>query len=290
MGLDNRDYAREEERGFQLRAPQTMIGTLILINVAINLLDIFSEGKIGETFGLTAQVFHKPWYFWQVLTYGFMHSTGDILHVVFNMFGLWIFGREIEQLYGKREFLWIYLAAITVGGLAWLGVQMLPSASPARLVGASGAVTCITVLFALHYPSRIILIFGILPVAAWILCTIFVLQDIAGALGNRYNVGDNTAYIAHLGGAAFAFAYYRFGWNFSRALPDRFELPSFKRIFNRGPKLKLHDPATEPPPPSLDAEVDRILAKINATKFESLTEEERRTLERASARYQKRRQ
>lgn len=290
MGLDNRDYAREEERGFQLQPPQSMVGTLIVASVVFNLLDIMSEGKLSNIFGLTTEVVRKPWYVFEVVTYGFLHSTSHLLHLIFNMIGLYIFGNEIEQIYGKREFLRIYLASIVAGGLAWFAVELLRDDSRGILIGASAAVLSVTVLFALHFPHRMILLFGIVPIKAWVLCTIYVVMNILGALGNRHP-GEQTAYVAHLGGAAFGFLYYRFGWNFGRALPESFETSGVKRMFGRGPKLKLHEPEVEaPPPPSLDAEVDRILAKINQSGFDSLSDDERKTLERASARYQKRRQ
>jgi len=296
MGLDNRDYARDNETGFQLRAPQSMVGALILASAILNIVDIMSEGKLSGIFALDTDVVRKPWMFWQVATYGFMHSTSTLLHLVFNMIGLWIFGSEMEGIYGRREFLRIYLGAIVFGGLAWLGFDLLTTGGRGYLVGASAAVMCMTLLFALHYPQRIILAMGLIPVKAWLLCTIYISLDILGALGaagrsaGGHATESTTAFVAHLGGAAFGFVYYRFGWNFGRMLPESFDLQSLKRMFRRSPKLKLHEPTGEPPPPSLDAEVDRILAKINVSGFDSLSAEERKTLERASARYQKRRQ
>lgn len=290
MGLENRDYVRDDERGFQLQAPQTAVGMLILINFAVWVVDLMSDGKLTPYLALTSESVTQPWYCWQLLTYGFVHSTASLGHIAFNMLALYFLGRDVESLYGKREFLKIYLVATVASGAAWVATQFMPDARPAFVVGASGAVMCITVLFACNFPNRVIYLFGILPVAAWILCVLFVLQDVWGAMANRHGFGGGTAYVAHLGGAALGFAYYRFHWNFSRWAPRRFRLPNVSRVFDRGPKLKVHEPSDEPPPLSLEAEMDRILVKINETGFDSLTADERRTLERASARYQKRRQ
>lgn len=290
MGLENRDYARDSDRGIQLHAPQTAVGMLILINVVVFILDLMSDGRLTTYLALTRESITRPWYCWQLLTYGFVHSTDSLGHVAFNMLGLFFLGRDVEALYGKREFTKIYLLAVVGSGAVWVASQFLPGAVPAYVIGASGAVMCVTVLFACNFPNRTILLFGILPVAAWVLCSLFVLQDIWGALENRHGIGGGTAYIAHLGGAALGFAYYRLGWNFNRWTPRRFKLPSVAKVFDRSPKLKVHEPNDEPPPLSLEAEMDRILAKISDTGFDSLTPDERRTLERASARYQKRRQ
>jgi membrane associated rhomboid family serine protease len=290
MGLENRDYARDSDRGFQLQAPQTAVGTLILINVVVFVLDLMSDGRLTPYLALTTESITRPWYCWQLLTYGFVHSTDTLAHVAFNMLGLFFLGRDVESLYGKREFLKIYLIAVVASGAAWVAVQFLPSSLPAYVVGASGAVMCVTVLFACNFPNRVILLFGILPVAAWVLCSLFILQDIWGAVANRHGIGGNTAYVAHLGGAALGLAYFRLGWNFNRWTPRRFKLPNVSKVFERSPKLKVHEPNDDPPPLSLEAEMDRILVKINETGFDSLSPEERHTLERASARFQKRRQ
>ncbi|MCE9603600.1 MAG: rhomboid family intramembrane serine protease [Planctomycetia bacterium] len=289
MGLDNRDYARDTERGFQLHAPQTMIGTLILVNVAVWVLDMLADGRISQTMALSTDVLRRPWNCWQLLTYGFLHSQTSLLHIVGNMFGLWFFGSDLENIYGKREFLRIYLVAIVIAGLAWLGIEAMSGGGRVSMVGASGAVTCVTVLYALRYPYRTILVMGILPVPVWLLATLFVMQDMAGAYRNVHGAGNGVAYVAHLGGAGLALFYFHFGWNFGRWVPQKLALPSLPKMFARGPKLKLHEPTVEQPP-SLEAEMDRILVKINETSFDSLTPEERRTLERASARFQKRRQ
>ena len=91
------------------------------------------------------------------------------------------------------------------------------------------------------------------------------------------------AYTVHLSGAAFAFLYHRLNWNLGRLIPGKLSWRSFKRR----PRLRLHAPAEEDE--DLNAEVDRILAKISQQGESSLTRKERRTLQSASRRFQQKR-
>jgi len=292
MGLSDRDYAREPSTGFTLRAPQTAVGTLLVVNVVLWLLDVVSEGALSSRMGLSSKLFREPWNVWQLVTYAFMHSPNTIWHILFNMLLLgWLFGPEMERLYGRAEFVRIYFVAIIVSGLAWVVSQNVLMPFPAgRVVGASGAVTCVWVLFALHYPKRTILLMGFIPVPMWLFGVFTLLDDVqafVAALGGTPPSGT-TAFEAHLGGAALAFAYFYGNWNFGRWLPGgggRISASRF-RVAPRA-KLKLHQPTTDEP--DLEEELDRILAKITAAGTDSLTPEEQRILERASARLQKRR-
>ncbi|MGH7135357.1 MAG: rhomboid family intramembrane serine protease, partial [Pirellulales bacterium] len=144
--------------------------------------------------------------------------------------------------------------------------------------GASGAVVGVTILFVLHYPMRMIYIWGVLPVRAWVLGSLCIVQNVLGLGVSK----DSVAYEAHLAGAAFAYIYYATGWNLGRWWPRRFSLGSLKPR----PKLRVHEPEHEE---SLSDQVDRILEKISREGEASLTAQERRTLEDASRRYQQRR-
>jgi len=207
------------------------------------------------------------------------------------MFMLWMFGSDLEAVYGKREFLRIYFVAQVVGGLAWVtGRQLLAGSPTGAVIGASGAVSGIIMIFVFLYPRRTLLFWGILPVPVWLFGIIWLLGDISGLGRSIRGGGDNVAYAAHLGGALVGALYYRFSWNFGRWLPASITLPNFVGSgFGRKPKLRVHQPPTEETPRSMDAEVDRLLAKITDSGYESLSEDEKRTLEKASSRYQRRR-
>jgi len=153
--------------------------------------------------------------------------------------------------------------------------QLLPC------IGGSGAVTGMLILFALNFPRRTLLLFFVLPVPAWIVAVMVVIMDLAGFSRGQ---GSEVAHAAHLAGAAFAFLYFRSRLNLGRLLPgwDR-----ISRLFRSRPRLRLHDPSEDER--RLSAKVDRILEKIHQEGEANLTDEERRTLERASRRYQRKR-
>ena len=131
----------------------------------------------------------QPWLCFELLTYGFLHDPNSIGHILFNMLFLWMFGRDLEGIYGPAEFLRIYLVAIVVSGLAWLGISAV--AGGATLEGASGGVMAIMMLFVLHFPRRTFLFWGILPIPAWALGGLFVLGDLSG-------MADQTDNVAHV--------------------------------------------------------------------------------------------
>src|SRR5579871_146545 len=83
---------------------------------------------------------------WRLLTYAFMHSRGDIWHIVFNMLFLWWFGHEMEEMYGPREFTVFYLVSAVLGGLAYFLWSVLRD-NTIPCVGASGAVMAVMVLY-----------------------------------------------------------------------------------------------------------------------------------------------
>jgi membrane associated rhomboid family serine protease len=300
MGIYDREYYREEQReerpGFNVHWPRTVIGSLVAINIAIyivgqlllpslsDFLAIHSapNPKIPPEYWQWPETLMHPWLWWQLVAYGFAHASNPS-HVAFNMLGLWFLGRDIETVYGKREFLRLYLTALFVGGLFWAVMSHAQGLQRTLCYGASGAVAAIVVLYACHFPRRTLLLFFVLPVPAWLCGVFLVLCDIFGALGGKES-GGNVAYTVHLAGAAFALAYYKFHWNLGRLTGWSSSLP---RLRPR-PKLQIHDPEKEYA--DLSSEVDRILEKIHVQGEASLTRKERRTLEDASREFQRRRQ
>jgi membrane associated rhomboid family serine protease len=238
---------------------------------------------------------------WRLLTYSFLHSPGSLWHILINMLFLWWFGTDVESHYGPREFLVFYLLSALLGGVAFVLVQMVGWGGLGPCVGASGAVTAILVLCALHYPNRIILLFFLIPCPLWLLVILQVAQDAFGFFSG--NAGG-TAVSVHLAGAAFAYAYYRFHWRLTGGWPD---LGSWWRGLRRSrarPRLRVYRedepvtpvhaappqaPRTAPADEQLEAQVDAVLAKVAQHGKESLTESERQILFRASEIYKKRR-
>lgn len=282
MGIYDRDYYQEEEQRRYgsfggIGGGRSVVINLVLANAAIYVADMLFDGRISSALALKSDLFRQPWQAWQLLTYGFVHDPKNLLHVAFNMFGLWFFGRDVEGFYGRAEFLRIYLVSVVVAGLLW--AISVANRGNQELIGASGGVMCVIILFVLHFPMRRILIWGVLPVPAWVLGTLYVLTDFFGVRDNDY-----VAHVAHLGGMGFAAIYYYSGFNLGRLVPRRLTFPSFKLK----PKLRIHDP--EERAVDLNQQVDRILEKIHREGEASLTKSERRTLEEASRRYQRRKE
>jgi membrane associated rhomboid family serine protease len=246
---------------------------------------------------------------WRLLTYAFLHDVSALDHIFWNMLFLLWFGTDVEDIYRPREFLAIYLCAAVAGGVAHvllgaahlLPMQQMPwgprgfHLESAQVVGASGAVTAVLVLCALHFPTRVILIAFILPVPIWLFVAFSVAKDFFSFLGQS---AGHVAVDVHLAGAAFAFCYYRSGGRLLNLLPA---LGSWRRRLTR-PRLRVYReephpapvsvPAAAPPPPNdeqLEAQMDAILEKISRSGKESLTDHERDLLLRASEAMKRRR-
>jgi membrane associated rhomboid family serine protease len=292
VGIYDRDYYRQTQRsGPSAYLPGTVVGTLIAINVAVWLIDQFTPAVHGgrwlsSMFAASPRTFAEPWMWWQFLTAGFTHAPAGVgpgvWHIAGNMLVLFFLGRSVEDRYGPREFLRIYLATLVFANVAWCLVTMLTyGLNGPGIYGASGAIAGIVVLFAFNFPNVTVLLFFVIPMPAWVAGVLFVLLDIYGAVKG----GSEVAYVAHLAGAGFAALYYLRGWNLTRVTGD---WPGrFKSLFRSKPRLRIRTPDEEPPHPDLNAEVDRILEKISREGEASLTSKERQTLEQASREYQR---
>ena len=282
MGIYDRDYEREhnydDRPGVRLRMPQSMTMRLILLTAIVYLVQLVSGGVVTRFGMLDSDWFYQPWKAYTLLTYGFLHAPNNLMHILANMYGLWLFGSGVESRYGSREFLWFYLTAILVGGVVWTLAE-IPSGGLAGMYGASAAVVAVMVLYAFLYPHQTILFMFVFPLPMWMLAVLLTGFDVVGAVQRSGDV----AFTAHLGGAAFAAAYYKFGWRITSFVPGQWKLPKLRRR----PPLRVHQP-TEEADDTEDA-VDHILRKIREHGQDSLTRQERRILEEASREYQKRR-
>jgi len=288
MGIYDREYYRGDEPGggisFGTINGRSMVITLILINVGVFVVDIFSNGFLTRYGALSTDTLLQPWLWWRFLTYGFLHDNSALGHLLFNMLALFFFGRDVEHVYGRKEFLWFYLAAIVISGVIWSAISMVDGTPRgAIVVGASGAVTAAVLLFILHFPNRTVLLFFVLPVPAWLLGILIIFMDLSGATRG----GGNVAFTAHLGGAAFAFLYQRSGFRFTRLFGDGEFMTNLRNVAKRRPKLRVHDPEAQEA--RFQQDVDRILEKLHREGEASLTSSERRKLEDASRRFQQRR-
>jgi membrane associated rhomboid family serine protease len=135
-------------------------------------------------------------YLWQLVTYGFLHGSG--LHLFFNMFALYMFGGEIERVFGPRRYLAYYFTAVIVAAVTQLIVSGVAGANPYPTVGASGGVFGLLLAFGVLFPHRMImLIFPPIPMPAWLFVTVYgALELYLGVTGTSQGV----AHFAHLGG------------------------------------------------------------------------------------------
>ena len=137
---------------------------------------------------------------WQLLTYGFMH--GGLMHIAFNMFMLWMFGRELELVYGPRRFLTYYLTCVVGAGIVQLVVAALHG-DVYPTVGASGGVFGLLLLFGMTFPNRMImLLFPPIPMKAKYMVVLFGILELYLGLSGR---SPGVANFAHLGGMLFGF-------------------------------------------------------------------------------------
>jgi membrane associated rhomboid family serine protease len=279
MGLYDRDYSRESEPGYSLSAPTTAVMQLLVATIAVYIAQQLFQASTGWI-QLFWDWWKRPWEAYRLVTYGFAHDPEDIKHIVFNMLGLVFFGKYLEQRYGRSQFLIFYLGAIIFAGLVWSLIAAATN-SPGVVIGASGAITAIFVVFALNYPHVQVLVMFVLPTPAWVLALVMVASDMFGAL-NRDN-GSNVAYVAHLAGALFGLYYYKMGSQHATGLASRLGGVRLKR----GPKLRVHEPEEEED--NLTQKVDAILEKIQAQGQDSLTWSERRLLQKASKKAQEKR-
>jgi membrane associated rhomboid family serine protease len=294
MGIYDRDYEREPNygraSGFQLGGGARSLTTnLVVVMAIVYVVQLLTkgagpdEGWFTRTFSLWADLPRQPWMAFQLISYGFLHDPDDLRHIAFNCFGLWMFGRIVEQRTGRTEFLTYFLVAVAFAGAIWVASEFVAFQQfvPASLLGASGGIAAVLVLFCLYFPRQTVFLGFLFPIPAWVFALFFVGQDLLFAI--RHNPNDNVAYTAHIGGAIFAGIYYKAGWRLSNWVPSQMKMPKLRRR----PPLRVHDPADDVD--DTEDAVDAILRKIREHGQDSLTSQERRILEEASREYQKRR-
>jgi membrane associated rhomboid family serine protease len=296
-------------RGFGLFPP--VIKFLLVSNVAIWLVQtlfltnrLFAGAPVDDLvmslFALQPLESGSFWP-WQLITYQFMHDTSGFMHIFFNMFALWMFGMELEQLWGARRFAGIF------AGVTQLVVDPLTGGGLAPTVGASGSIFGVLIAFGMTFPDRPVLMFPIFfPVPARIFVLIYAgMQLVSGLLGQGANDHVRVAHFAHLGGAVAGFLLIKFGaplfdWierlggrrrtthvdserlvdvNFRDVpvydIPQRRDEPMRSRTSTPTRFVVDGEPITQ-------ETIDEILDKISVAGYHNLTEREKRILDDVS--------
>lgn len=271
-----------------------VIKALLISNVAVFLLALFfgafrvGDVPLGAIINSIFALYPIGTGFevWQLFTYMFMH--GGFMHLLFNMFALWMFGMDLENEWGSKKFLLYYLVCGVGAGISNLFIGPL-FAPPGPTVGASGAVYGILLAFGIMYPERPIFLYFLLPVKARYFVIFFlVLELYAGITGTQNGI----AHFAHLGGAAVGFlmlmAYtdripvrrWWSDWRSRMARPVRYGDGYRERHHEHVGNARYSDVNDDD---EVDQErVDEILDKISKGGYQSLTEEEKRILFEAS--------
>jgi membrane associated rhomboid family serine protease len=285
--LQDRPYMRD---GYEKR--RTSILTWLISAIAAAFVVQIAFGRISVTglewtFGLVPAGFREG-HIWTLLTYGFLHSTDNLLQVIAYLLVIYFTGREVLPILGDRRFLLFYASALVAGGAFWLGVHWR---HPDLLTGASAAVSALVILYACFFPNREItlLLFFVLPVTfkpkyiAWALLVVdlcgFVFYELLGAAPPFY-----AAHSAHLGGMAAGWIYFRYlhdsNWSFASARTE-IELPRWVKQRGAAKAAAPTFSVNMGDRGHLRAEVDRILDKINSDGFGSLSADEKRVLDEA---------
>jgi membrane associated rhomboid family serine protease len=302
MGYHDRDYYRPSGfGGFSFFPP--VIKNLLIINGAIFFIMLMMQNIKFN--GIPAENIIIRWFalmplghgfeIWQLVSYQFLH--GGFSHILFNMFALWMFGAEIENMWGSRKFLIFYLLAGVGAGLLHLFLSPVLSDVIAPTIGASGSVYGIMIAFAMLFPNRLIFLYFFIPLKAkyfigFLIVMEFMLIDSAHS---------NVAHLAHLGGALIGFLFIMFDKNSNVALKDIFRsIKTSKRsrpydsdsfgyynsykapTANNIEDAKFSD--VEPEEAITQEQIDRILDKISQSGYQNLSEKEKRILFEASKR------
>jgi membrane associated rhomboid family serine protease len=176
---------------------------LLLLNVAVFCIDMFLGSWFTRLFALWP--LGAGFLPWQVVSYAFLH--GSVMHLFFNMLGLWMFGAELERLWGPKRFLQFYFASVLTAAMTQLLVAALSGASYPT-VGASGGLFGLLLAFGMMFPNRMIMpLFPPIPMKAKVFVAVFGgLELLFGVTGTM----EGVAHFAHLGGMLGGFLMIRY--------------------------------------------------------------------------------
>jgi membrane associated rhomboid family serine protease len=173
---------------------------LLLANVVMFVVQLSAESVLIPLFALwplnaatAGGSYFAPW---QLVTYSFLHGGG--MHLLFNMFALWMFGSDVERVLGSRRYTIYYFTCVITAGVTQLLVSSMADWPPYPTIGASGGVFGLLLAFGLMFPRRtVVLLIPPVPLPAWLFVTLYgLLELVLGVTGTSQGV----AHFAHLGG------------------------------------------------------------------------------------------
>lgn len=276
MGLFDRDYMRG---GGNSAVPprsnndwRSMFWLLVGINAFTFIFLTRPHSRFHDDLALAGDA---PWFFqlFQLVTAAFMHAS--ITHILFNMYGLYLFGNLVGPHLGGKKFLALYLISAVAGNLAFL---LFNYGKPTMIVGASGAVFGMMIAAACLEPERrfVMLFLPMLPLKT---VTMVIGYAIIEVLLQIFEPNDRISHLAHLGGLVGGYLYIK--CLFRNTLPWdplRHRLrPGEERPFHEPP----HAAAGDPERPVTGTELDALLDKVSRFGINSLSEYELARLRKA---------
>ena len=254
------------------------IKILISINFIVYVFQSLAgkEDVFFRLFGLVPTSFITELMLWQPFTYMFFHapfySSIGISHILLNMLGLWVFGRELEQAWGKEKFLKYYFLTGIGSGLITFLFQM-DSSSP--VIGASGAVYGILLAYGFSYPNRMLYIWGLVPIRSMWLVIIMGLIAFFGLLGKT----DGISHVTHISGMLIGYVLLKKKWKLSDIIfALRKKTIEFHVQRREDQNLKKN---------FIKRDLDIILDKIKDVGFSGLSEKEKSSLYEVSKKMSK---
>lgn len=274
----------QDPRGPEVRlavpALTPVVKRLILANAAMFLLTFMLwllpfetnvSGLLIDVLGLNPELWKGlfPFVpFWQVASYGFLHSLGDLLHLFFNMLLLYFFGTMLEGIVGSRRFLVTYFLALFAGAFLHLAIESW-KASPPQAIGASGAVLGVLIAVAVLQPETRVLFFFVPVKLKWLAIGLVTLDVFHVLVQLKMGAPGSVAHYVHLGGAAYGFAAARLGWLWWDPVQRVLDRRALAREIRRQ---------------SDESRMDALLEKIHREGLQSLSRREKDFLKRMSAR------
>jgi membrane associated rhomboid family serine protease len=263
------DYADQSRPQMQMRFPQLtpVVRMLLIINVSVFMFSIIIKplgGLIYEWFSVDSTSPARYFQVWRLIGYQFLHDPTNILHLTFNMIGLYFLGPTLERYWHSKKFLIFYLVCGAAGGVFYILLSALGIVRPGVLVGASGAILGMLAACAILFPQFVVF-FMFFPVpiraAALILTAVYIISIFTGAA----NAGGDAAHLAGMAvGAGYVYLWPRFRSRYKPAIHSDDWEKRFKAYSE------------------LQKEVDRILEKVNMQGIASLTRKEKKTLAEAT--------
>ncbi|HZJ88317.1 MAG TPA: rhomboid family intramembrane serine protease [Sphaerochaeta sp.] len=175
---------------------------IVIVNVLVYLLTHHLYRRSLYCLAMIPGFVLRGW-LWQFFTYMFVHA--NFSHLLFNMLSLYIFGSMVERRIGTNEFLLFFGITGTLSGVVSF-ISYYLAGTNVILVGASGALYGVLLMFAVFFPYSVIYVFGILPIRAPVLVIIYALIELYSQVFSR---GGSIAHLTHLSGLVIAYLYCR---------------------------------------------------------------------------------